>query len=168
MAATQHRRDAACARQSNLQGVGLDRIGGLSVVGIGKPGADLLPERAVALLPRSNLEIGASHIVLHWLEAIGAQFLKSVREIVDRIVRPRSATVTAWIVGREEVGLKGLLGHRDAATERAEILVVRRATAIGVEAEFGIGKIAPLCRAERRSDTASLLVAAVEENDVAV
>ena len=76
--------------------------------------------------------------------------------------------MAAGIVGREEVGLERLLGHRDAAAERPEIRVIGSAAAVGVEAEFGVGEVAPLGRAERRADSARFLVAAVEEDDVAV
>ena len=76
--------------------------------------------------------------------------------------------MTTRILRSEKVGLESLLGDRDPATQRAELHIVGGAGAVRVEAEFGVGEIAPLGRAERRPFPLRFLVAAVEEDDVAV
>ena len=73
----------------DLKRIGLDRVCCCAVVRIGKPGTDLLPERAVAFLPRAFFEVAAGDVVLHRLEAVRAQLLERIGQIVDRIVRPR-------------------------------------------------------------------------------
>ena len=86
VAALQHRRDAARAGQPDLERIGLDRVGCGAVVGVGEPGADLLAERAVALLPRAFLEIAAAGVVHHRLEAVVLKRLQRIGELIDRIV----------------------------------------------------------------------------------
>src|SRR3954454_24962295 len=102
MPALKHGRDAARPGQADLERIGLDRVGGGAIVRIGKPGADLLGEGAIALLLRALFEISARDLVLHRLETMGLQFLECVGEVIDRIVRTRPAAVPAWIAGGEE------------------------------------------------------------------
>src|SRR3954451_9067969 len=72
------------------------------------------------------------------------------------------------IMGREEIGLECLLGHRDAESQRAEVAVVRSSTTVRIEAELSVGQVSPLGRTERRTFALSFLVPTVKENDVAV
>jgi hypothetical protein len=110
LAAFEHRRDAARAGQPDLERIGLDRVGGRAVGGVGEPRPHLLAEGAVALLPRALLEIAARGVVEHRREAMRLKRLQCIGELVDRIVGPRPRAMPAGVVGGEEIGLKGLLG----------------------------------------------------------
>ena len=122
MAALQHRRDAARAGQADLERVGLDLVGRSAIVWVCEPAADCLAERGVAFLLRALLEIAAAGVVEHWREAMALKRLQRIGQLVDRIVRPRPRAVTARIMGREEIGLEGLFGGRDSASDRPEVL----------------------------------------------
>jgi hypothetical protein len=96
MAALEPGGDAAGAGQADLARIGLDRVGGLAVVGIGEPGAHRVAERPL-LAFLADGEIGAGGLVQHRLEAIGLEPLERVGELVDGIVGPRLGAVAAAV-----------------------------------------------------------------------
>ena len=166
MPALEHRRDAARARDPRLELIGLDRVGRRGVVGVGEPGAHLLPQRARLLLGALG-EIGARRLVEHRREAVRRQPPERRRQIVDRIVGARAAAVPALVARGEVIGLEDLLGGLQPEAERPPVLGEGPAPGVGVERIFGVEQVAPLGRAEPRAIALGLLVAGVEDDDVA-
>ena len=168
MSAFQHGRNAARAGEAEIDRARLDDVRCGAVIGIGEPRAHRAAERRIAFLLRPVLEIATVCRVQHRLETVRLERLQRVGKLVDGIVGTRTRAVAAFVVGGQEIGLESLLGDRDLAAQGSELLVIGWAATISVETEFGVGQVAPLGRPERRADSARFLVAAIEEDDVAV
>src|SRR5207342_3933018 len=113
-------------------------------------------------------EVGARGRVERGFEAIARQAVECVGELVDRVVRTRLGTVAAGVVRGERVIGVGLLRGLEGEAERTLVRGEAAATAVGVEAVFGVEHRLPFGGTEQRALARGFLVAGEQHEDVAL